>query len=210
MLKLETSKNIHLEENPEKILKRIQEIVLNQQITFDETFSEIIKKLESEHRIFFKNEKQLNKSQKAFVQTYFEEKVRTQIVPLMIESMPQAPFLRDRSIYLACVLGSDINPMIQRYALIQIPEKEIPRFVILPSSKEQTDVILLEDIIRYNLKFLFAPFGFNRFISHIIKLTRDAELELDNDLQNNVIEDLEKGLKTGTRVRQRDLCMTNI
>jgi len=195
MLKLETSKNIHLEENPEKILKRIQEIVLNQQITFDETFSEIIKKLESEHRIFFKNEKQLNKAQKLFVQTYFEEKVRTQIVPLMIESMPQAPFLRDRSIYLACVLGSDLNPMIQRYALIQIPEKEIPRFVILPSSKEQTDVILLEDIIRYNLKFLFAPFGFNRFISHIVKLTRDAELELDNDLHNNVIEDLEKGLK---------------
>lgn len=195
MLKLETSKNIHLEENPEKILKRIQEIVLNQQITFDETLAEIIKKLESEHRIYFKNEKQLTKAQKAFVQTYFEEKVRTQIVPLMIESMPQAPFLRDRSIYLACVLGSDINPMIQRYALIQIPEKEIPRFVILPSTKDQTDVILLEDIIRYNLKFLFAPFGFNRFISHIVKLTRDAELELDNDLHNNVIEDLEKGLK---------------
>lgn len=195
MLKLETSKNIHLEEHPEKILKKIQEIVLNQQITFDETFAEIIKKLESEHRIFFKNEKQLNKVQKTFVQTYFEEKVRTQIVPLMIESMPQAPFLRDRSIYLACVMGSDVNPMIQRYALIQIPEKEVPRFVILPSEKGKTDVILLEDIIRYNLKFLFAPFGFNRFISHIIKLTRDAELELDNDLHNNVIADLEKGLK---------------
>ncbi len=199
MLKLETSKNIHLEENPEKILKKIQEIVLDQQITFDETFAEIIKKLEVDHQIFFKNEKQLNKVQKQFVQTYFEEKVRTQIVPLMIESMPQAPFLRDRSIYLACVLGSDVNPMIQRYALIQIPEKEVPRFVIIPSNKDQTNVILLEDIIRFNLKFLFAPFGFNRFISHIIKLTRDAELELDNDLHNNVIADLEKGLKNRTK-----------
>lgn len=196
MLKLDHSQKFHIEEHPEKILNQIQELVLNQQITFDETFAEIIKQLEVQHNIYFKNEKQLNKVQKAFVQEYFEDKVRTQIVPLMIESMPQAPFLRDRSIYLACVLGNTQNPMLQRYALIQIPEKEIPRFVAIPAAKKgEIDLILLEDIIRYNLKFLFAPFGFNRFSSHIIKLTRDAELELDNDLNNNVIADLEKSLK---------------
>ena len=196
MLKIDNNEKIHIEEHPEKILKKIQELVLNQQITFDETFAEIIKQLELNHNIYFKNEKQLNKIQKTFVQAYFEDKVRTQIVPLMIESMPQAPFLRDRSIYLACVLGNTQNPMLQRYALIQIPEKEIPRFVIIPAAKKgEINLILLEDIIRYNLKFLFAPFGFNRFSSHIVKLTRDAELELDNDLNNNVIADLEKGLK---------------
>ena len=196
MLKIDNNEKIHIEEHPEKILKQIQELVLNQQITFDETFAEIIKQLEINHNIYFKNEKQLNKIQKTFVQAYFEDKVRTQIVPLMIESMPQAPFLRDRSIYLACVLGNTQNPMLQRYALIQIPEKEIPRFVIIPAAKKgEINLILLEDIIRYNLKFLFAPFGFNRFSSHIVKLTRDAELELDNDLNNNVIADLEKGLK---------------
>jgi polyphosphate kinase len=196
MLKIDNNEKIHIEEHPEKILKQIQELVLNQQITFDETFAEIIKQLELNHNIYFKNEKQLNKIQKTFVQAYFEDKVRTQIVPLMIESMPQAPFLRDRSIYLACVLGNTQNPMLQRYALIQIPEKEIPRFVIIPAAKKgEINLILLEDIIRYNLKFLFAPFGFNRFSSHIVKLTRDAELELDNDLNNNVIADLEKGLK---------------
>ena len=196
MLKIDNNEKIHIEEHPEKILKQIQELVLNQQITFDETFAEIIKQLELNQNIYFKNEKQLNKIQKTFVQAYFEDKVRTQIVPLMIESMPQAPFLRDRSIYLACVLGNTQNPMLQRYALIQIPEKEIPRFVIIPAAKKgEINLILLEDIIRYNLKFLFAPFGFNRFSSHIVKLTRDAELELDNDLNNNVIADLEKGLK---------------
>jgi polyphosphate kinase len=195
MLKLDNTQKIHIEDHPEKILKQIQELVLNQQITFDETFAEIIKQLQLNHNIYFKNEKQLNKAQKAFVQGYFEDKVRTQIVPLMIESMPQAPFLRDRSIYLACVLGNSQNPMLQRYALIQIPEKEIPRFVPIPAAKGEINLILLEDIIRYNLKFLFAPFGFNRFSSHIVKLTRDAELELDNDLNTNIITDLEKGLK---------------
>ena len=195
MLKLEKNAKMHFEEHPEKILKKIQEVVLEQQIEFDKTYSEIIDQLEIQHKIYFKTEKQLSKDQKQFVQEYFEDKVRTQIVPLMIESMPQAPFLRDRSIYLACVLGNTSNPMLQRYALIQIPEKEVPRFVILPSVNNETHIILLEDIIRFNLKFLFAPFGFNRFSSHIVKLTRDAELELDNDLHNNIISDLEKGLK---------------
>lgn len=195
MLKLEKNAKMHFEDDPEKILKKIQEVVLEQQINFDSTYAEIINQLEIQHKVFFKNEKQLSKDQKSFVQHYFEDKVRTQIVPLMIESMPQAPFLKDRSIYLACVLGNTQNPMLQRYALIQIPEKEVPRFVIIPSPKNETHIILLDDIIRYNLKYLFAPFGFNRFSSHIVKLTRDAELELDNDLNNNVIGDLEKSLK---------------
>ena len=195
MLKLEKNAKMHFEDQPEKILKKIQEVVLEQQINFDNTYAEIIQQLEIQHKVFFKTEKQLSKDQKSFVQHYFEDKVRTQIVPLMIESMPQAPFLRDRSIYLACVLGNTQNPMLQRYALIQVPEKEVPRFVIIPSPKNETHIILLDDIIRYNLKYLFAPFGFNRFSSHIVKLTRDAELELDNDLNNNVIGDLEKSLK---------------
>ena len=195
MLKLEKNAKMHFEDHPEKILKKIQEVVLEQQIDFDNTYAEIINQLEIQHKIFFKTEKQLSKEQKSFVQHYFEDKVRTQIVPLMIESMPQAPFLKDRSIYLACVLGNTTNPMLQRYALIQIPEKEVPRFVIIPSPKNETHIILLDDIIRYNLKYLFAPFGFNQFSSHIVKLTRDAELELDNDLHNNIIGDLEKSLK---------------
>jgi polyphosphate kinase len=85
--------------------------------------------------------------------------------------------------------------MIQRYALIEIPTKVLPRFVILPSEKGEIDVILLEDIIRHNLPSLFAPFGFNRFMGYIIKVTRDAELEIDNDVNTNLIDELEKGLK---------------
>ena len=105
------------------------------------------------------------------------------------------PLLRDRSIYLACVLGHDTNPLMQRYALIEIPVGELSRFVLLPSKKGVHDIILLEDVIRFNLPYLFAPFGFNRFMGHTIKVTRDAELDMDSDLQSNVIDELEKGLK---------------
>src|SRR5690606_37306002 len=118
-----------------------------------------------------KTEKQLTRDQKEFVTTYFDQQVRTQTVPLMIESIPHMPLLRDKSIYLACVLGNKDNPMMQRYALIEIPTKVLPRFVILPSDNDSRNIILIEDIIRYNLPHLFAPFGFNRFMGYIIKVT---------------------------------------
>ena len=199
MLDIDKEKaHIHFEQNPEQILHDIQETTVKLQKSFDSTFAEIIRDLEKQHRIFFKNEKQLLKNQKDWVKLYFEEKVRTQIVPLMIESMPHAPMLKDRSIYLACLLGNSTNPMLQRYALIQVPEEQTPRFVILPSPENEIHIILLEDIIRFNLKFLFAPFGFDQFKSHIIKVTRDAEMDLDNDVHSNIIEELEKSLKKRT------------
>ena len=173
---------------------------MHQQTVFDETFNEIIQVLQSK-KIFIKTESQLSKEQKDFVTNYFNDKVRTQIIPLMIESIPHMPLLRDKSIYMACVLGNTSNPMLQRYALIEIPTRVLPRFIIMPSKKGQHDIILLEDIIRYNLPHLFAPFGFNRFLGYIIKVTRDAELDIDNDINTSVIDKIEKGLKNRKRGR---------
>lgn len=200
MLRLGKAGRIHLESNPDKILAQIQQVVISQQADFDAIFADVIKELDKQH-IFIKNEKQLNKAQKDFISTYFDEQLRTQIVPLMIESIPQIPLLRDKSIYLACVLGDSKNPMLQRYALIEIPTKVLPRFVILPSEGKNKDIILLEDIIRFNLPNLFAPFGFNRFLGYIIKVTRDAELEMDNDVNTNLIDELERGLKNRKKGR---------
>ena len=200
MVLLGKAAKMHLEANPDKILRKIQQTVITQQAEFDTTYLDIIKELERE-KIFIKNEKQLSKRQKEFVTRYFEEKVRTQLIPLMIETIPHIPLLRDKSIYLACVLGSKKESMIQRYALIEIPTKVLPRFVILPSDEEGIDIILLEDIIRFNLPGLFAPFGFNRFLGYIIKVTRDAELEIDNDVTTNLIDELERGLKNRKKGR---------
>ena len=199
MVELDKGKTkMHLEQHPEKILKEIQKTTVKLQRSFDLTFTEIMREMGKQHRIFLKNEKQLNKEQKKWVRVYFKKKVRTQIVPLMIESIPQAPILKDRSIYLACLMGNHQNPMLQRYALIHIPEEQTERFVTLPASENEIHIIMLEDIIRFNLKYLFAPFGFDRFKSHIIKVTRDAEMDLDSGFQLNLIEELEENLKKRT------------
>jgi polyphosphate kinase len=201
MVRLGKTSRMHLEANPDKILRKIQQTVITQQQEFDATYSDIIQEMERQH-IFIKNEKQLSAEQKEFVVNYFEQNVRTQIIPLMIESIPQMPLLRDKSIYLACMLGKTTDAMVQRYALIEIPTKVLPRFVILPpTEKGEKDIILLEDIIRHNLPMLFAPFGFDRFLGYIIKVTRDAELEIDNDVNTNLIDELQQGLKNRKKGR---------
>ncbi len=200
MVVLGKQAKMHLEANPDKILKKIQQKVLEQQAVFDNIYAEIIAQM-GEMGIFIKNDTQLSKAQKTFVKKYFDTKVRSQIIPLMIETIPGAPTIKDKSIYLACVLGSTENPMMQRYALIEIPTKVLPRFVTLPPDNGSTDIILLEDIIRFNLPQLFAPFGFNKFLGYIIKITRDAELDLDNEVNTNLIAELEKGLKNRKKGR---------
>ena len=89
--------NMHLENNPQQILDQIQTIVLQQQNEFNRIWSNILKELKKE-KVFLKTEKQLSKAQQVFVKNYFEENIRSSVIPLMIESLPQLPYLRDKSI----------------------------------------------------------------------------------------------------------------
>ena len=183
-----------LEENPELVLSAIQKKAKVQQLVFDQACSQVIRELKRK-KIFIKNEKQLNERQVHFVRKYFDEKVRTQIVPLMIESIQNMPLLHDRSIYLACVLVGKGRAATRRFSLIEIPAGNLSRFVSLPSRKDTSDIILLEDIIRLNLPQIFSAFQFDRLEGYIVKVTRDAELDLDNDINADLIEALEKGIK---------------
>lgn len=186
--------NMHLEESPEKILEEIQLIVLRQQNEFHRVWEEINGELQKE-KIFIVNEKQLNREQKVFVQRHFEEEVRSNIIPLMIENIPQTPYLRDKSIYLGVVMSSKDNAYNQKYALIEIPSRALGRFVLLPSAPGEQHIILLEDIVRFNLPSIFSYFNFNKFDSWIFKVTRDAEMDIDNDVSTTLIQKIEKGIK---------------
>jgi len=191
--------NMHLEQAPHKILDEIQSIVLEQQGEFNNIWESIRQELEKE-KIFLITEKQLNKDQQKFVQTHFEEEMRSNIIPLMVESIPQFPYLRDKSIYLGVVLSRKDSSMKRKYALIEVPSKVLGRFVKLPSpNASEHYIILLEDIIRYNLRSIFAYFGYDRYESWVFKVTRDAEIDLDNDVSTTLIQKIEKGLKNRRR-----------
>ncbi|WP_205686409.1 polyphosphate kinase 1 [Chitinophaga parva] len=194
MTALNKSNRMHIEENAEQVLDEIQTIVIHQQQEFDRIFKNIVQELEQQH-IHIRTEAQLNEVQQEFVSNYFNEQVRTNIIPLMIESIPQFPILRDKSIYLGVVLDSEKPGTRQKYALIEIPTSVLNRFIILPHSQGERDIILLEDVVRFNLPKVFSYFGYDKFSSYIIKVTRDAELDIDNDISTGLIHQIEKGLK---------------
>ena len=196
MYELNGSKgNMHLELNPGKILDQIQVTVLQQQNEFNRIWHQILKELEKEN-IHLINEKKLSKEQKEFVKKFFDEEVRSNIIPLIIESLPQLPYLREKSIYLGIVMRKEESAYHQQYALIELPSRIVGRFVQLPSKPGIKNIILLEDVIRFNLPYIFSYFGYNHFDAHIFKVTKDAEIDLDNDVSTSFVQKIEKALKS--------------
>ena len=194
MILLGSKARMHLELDPERILEEIQDKVLQMQNDFDRIWNEILRELKKQ-QIFLVDEKKLNITQQKFVLQYFNEEVRSYIVPLMIESIHSFPVLNDKSIYLACTLSKKDKSIPQKFALVSVPVRSLSRFVILPSKNEEQHIILLEDIVRYCLPNIFSFFGYDQFSAHTIKLTRDAEIDIDNDVSTSLMEKIEKGLK---------------
>jgi len=186
--------NMHMEDDPQKILDAIQTIILQQQNEFNRIWEGILKELRKE-KILLVDEKHLNREQQKFVRNFFDEHVRSNVIPLMIESLPQLPYLRDKSIYLGVVMNKKNTAYKQKYSLIEVPARAIGRFVELPSKPGEHSIILLEDVIRFNLPFIFSYFAYDHFESHIFKVTKDAELDIDNDISTTFVEKIEKGLK---------------
>jgi polyphosphate kinase len=182
-------------ESPSKILKQIHKIVIRQQAKFEETYKEIIKGLAS-NNIFIVNEKQLDEEQAVFVKKYFDETVLPTLVPIMIDTSPKFPYLKDKSIYLAVKLSKkEEGSKGTKYSLIQIPTGVLSRFLVFPKKEDKRYVILLDDVIRFCLKDVFSSFDFDKAEAYTIKLTRDAELDIDNDLSKSISEKIEKSLK---------------
>ncbi len=186
--------NMHLEKDPQQILDDIQMTVLNQQSEFARIWDDVQKKLKAQ-KIFLVNENELTEEQMTFVRDYYDDEVSPNVIPLMIENIPRFPNLRDKSIYLAVVMWKKDSALKKKYALIEVPSRVLGRFVQLPSKPGEHRIILLEDVIRCNLPEIFSYFGYDQYHSHIFKVTRDAELDIDSDISTNIIQKIEKGLK---------------
>jgi polyphosphate kinase len=194
MVALGSKAKMNLEVNPQKILKEIQKKVIVQTRIFEATWNEILRELKKEN-INFVTDKKLSATQKQFVQNYFNEEVKNSVVPLMLESLNSFPVLNDKSIYLACKLSKQNESIPYKFALVSIPLRNVSRFLLLPSKPKTQDIILLEDVIRFCLPNIFSFFNYDTFSAHIIKVTRDAEIDIDNDVPGSIIEKIQKGIK---------------
>lgn len=187
----------------EQLLKDITEIVIEHQSESLRILNDIEKKLEKEG-IYIITEKQINKEQKVFIKNFFIQKVSPELVTIMLNDLVEFPLIKNTSGYLAVklvmkknrsgIISQLLNDREIRYAIVEIP-KTINRFVVLPSNSEKQHIILLDDVIRYSLHSIFNIFDYESIDAHMIKITRDAQLEFDSDLSKSFIEKISYSVK---------------
>jgi polyphosphate kinase len=164
-------------------------------------YESISRELANEN-IFFLDETELSEEQGNHVRQYFKESVRQFLFPIMLDRFKNFSNLHDNSIYLVIDLTHKENPMAENLALIEIPVDHVPRFWVLPDTNKERRgaekinyVIYLDDIIRYCLADIFSVYGFVEYRAYTIKFTRDAELDIDNDVSKSFLESVSEGLK---------------
>lgn len=191
-------------DDPRKVLSQVQRIALKHQQKFESIYQQILKDLEKQ-QIFIINETQLSPEQADYITAYFKETVRPNLIPIMIDQVDAFQDCKDRSIYLAVRMSRRDGKRQPKYALLEVPSEVVPRFLVLPmhvqgedSDALQHTIILLDDVIRYNLGNIFSMLSFDTFEAYTIKITRDAELGLNEAYDaayDSYMEKLTKSLK---------------
>lgn len=190
----------------QQLLKDITDIVIKQQSESLRILNIIEKELEKEG-VFIINEKEISKEQENYIRDFFIQKVSPALVTIILNDLAEFPLLRDTSGYLAVklvmknesaekssFLGFKKTKKDIRYAVVEIP-KTINRFVVLPSNGEKQYIILLDDVIRYNLQSIFNIFDYESISAHMIKITRDAQLEIDSDISKSFAEKISESVR---------------
>jgi len=188
----------------QQLVKDITEIVINQQSESLKILNNIEKQLENEN-IIFVNETELLQEHQIFVHDFFINSVSPELVTIILNDLDEFPLLKDTSGYLTIKLvmkSNEKNKILGlikpkreiRYALIEIP-KNINRIVMLPKVDQKQYIILLDDVIRYNLNSIFNIFDYEKIAVHMIKITRDAQLDIDSDINKSMLQKIATSVK---------------
>ena len=187
-----------------QLVKDITEIAIKQQSESLRILGIIEQKLQ-EQNIFMVNENEISNDQVDFIKDFFVQKVSPALVTIILNDLAEFPILKDTSGYLAIklVMKPTEKPKLLslskpkkeiRYAVIEIP-KSVNRFVLLPSNDEKQYIILLDDVIRYNLSSIFNIFDYETVTAHMIKITRDAQLDIDSDMSKSMLQKIASSVK---------------
>lgn len=183
-------------------LVQVSRKVVELQAEYNRVFAQLERALKQEG-VHFVDEGQINAEQAEFATDYFTHKVRPTLVPVMVGGGTKFPDLKDGTLYLAVGLQGTKGEDSTRFAVIEVPA-HLPRFLVLPATAEGEHVMFIEDVIRLQLGRIFALFEPDHVYAHAIKVTRDAEIDMDDDLSRSLMEKMSRGIarrKKGHYVR---------
>ena len=179
--------------SPKAIVKEVQRIVNKQQEEVSKVFEKQLVPELRKHNVFILRRLELNPEQKIDVEEYFKNYMLPYVQPVLIVKGKIRLFLNNAALYLAVWMTSKSAPATDEYAIVKIPSDHLPRFHELPpSAPGRHDVIILDDIVRYNIEKMFPGYRIKDTFS--IKLTRDAEMLLDEELTIDITHKLRESL----------------
>lgn len=177
----------------DELLDKITRIVIQQQEESLSIIHNIHSKLKDQGIYIIKENEVHFPEHSEFIKTFFMEKVSPALVTIMLNEDIDLPRIQDLEAYLTVTMKNSSTKK-TLHALVEIPS-ELDRFVVLPQVDGIDYIMILDDLIRYNLESVFSIFEYDEISAHMIKITRDAELDLESDLGKSFIEKLSKSVK---------------
>lgn len=179
-------------EQLELILAQTHELVGVQYSTYNRSLLPALRKI----GLSMVNEHEdLDKEQKAFVDRYFEENVYPVLTPMAMDSSRPFPLIRNKTLNIGALIrkkGQSGKEELD-FATVQVPSV-LPRIVRLPDGKKgEKQVILLEEIIERNIGQLFL--NYDVVCAHPYRIMRNADLTIDEDEAEDLLEEIQKQLK---------------
>ena len=154
------------------------------------------------HGIRLLHETDLDEEQKLFIKRLYLDRLNGITNPVWLDEIKEIGDTYDDSIYLAVKRSQwaegKKKPVVM-HALIKVPDREVGRFVELPSSADRHDIMFLDDVIRFCLPLIFIGGGKCSYEAYSFKFTKDAEMDIDNDLSYGVVQKVAKGVKSRKR-----------
>ncbi|MGM0478784.1 MAG: polyphosphate kinase 1 [Bacteroidota bacterium] len=177
--------------SPKALLAEVQDTIKQQRRYYDLSYQRLLKEME-ENGIYHFNEAEIPDDLSDDLYNHYQEEVKQDIVPVMLEKKRKFPRLRDKEIYLAIKMECGKKRKV-RYALIQVPAQH-HRFITFKRDGK-VYVILLDDLIRRFMKEVFAIFEPEDIRAYTFKFTRDAELNIDDDYSISMYEKMEESIE---------------
>lgn len=181
-------------EHARKLIKRINRLNAVYAKEYEEALAGVRSRLRDEH-IYLLNENELDEEQQRYVRRFFRQRLSGFVSPVWITAARQLTDETDDSIYLAVKMNTE-GRKAGDYALIELPVQVSGRFVRLPDRDGNKYLMYLDDVIRYCLPFIFGGLGYTHFEAYAFKFTKDAEMEIGNDLRTGVLQKISKGVKS--------------
>lgn len=181
-----------------RTLKQIGKLHNRYYEQFEDTFASIMEELKKEN-IFVIKETEMNDEQKAFINTFYRDKLSGCTNPVFLNGPRPFDNQTDEEIYLAIRLlrKSETGRVREKdFAVIELPTAEFGRFIQLPDSDGKTYLMFLDDVVRYCLPMIFVGMRYTDYEAYTFKFTKDAEMELDSDLRTGVLQKIAKGVKS--------------